>query len=45
MRGTILQLELVYDDLDREIWKAPLTVQGMEVVMPNNEAAYSMPPG
>ena len=42
--GTILQLEMVYDDLDREIWQTLLAVQGMDVVMPNNEA-YSMPRG
>ena len=31
--GTILQPEMAYDDLDREIWQAPLSAQGMEVVM------------
>ena len=43
--GTILQPEMVYDDLDREIWQAPLSAQGMEVVMTNNATACIVPRG
>ena len=43
--GTILKPEMAYDDLDREIWQAPLSAQGMEVVMTNNATACIVPRG